>query len=238
MTALPTARRRFAVGVLAVCAALALSACAAGKKAPTSEESPAIDAVGASVGKMLLREVSVAAPVNGPSLPSGGNAELKLVIVNNGTQDDELTSVTSTAAGSVQLLGSAAAGSLVPSSSASSSDSSSTGSSESPTATGSSSAGSSSSAPGSAGGTAFTPVTVPAGQRVAFGIGDAGQVLALTGLTNALYPATLVPVTFTFQNAGSVTVQVPVELTSGPVSGVVISDTVSSSPEDSEFAGH
>jgi copper(I)-binding protein len=253
-----TAKRRTALAVLAVCATLLTSACAAGRHAPTAEESPAIDGVGASVGSMLLREVSVASPPNGVSYAKGGAAVLRVVVVNNGTSDDQLTSITTPAASGVSLFDSlAAAGSLVSASASASFGASSsavgtspgTTPSASPTgsssaqpvcSTGSSTAASSSpkapaSATTSGGGSgsagSFTPVSVGALCRAAFGINGTDRALVLTGLTEQLFPATLVPVTFTFAGAGSITVQVPVQLTSSPnPTGVVVSDTVSSSP--------
>lgn len=52
------------------------------------------------------------------------------------------------------------------------------------------------------------PVQLPAGTDVSFG-GD-GELLELTDLTEQLLPSVRVPVTFTFQVAGEVTVMVPV----------------------------
>lgn len=189
------------IGTLVVCV-LVLSGCAAGKKAPTSEETPAIDGTNASVGSLLLREVAIAAPTSGPSYAKGDNANLQLVIVNNGNTADSLTGVTTSAAGSVSVAAMQASGSpsdsSSPSSSASSSDSSSSSSSAS-----------------SGGAGTFSPVELGANSSVSFGVGAGPNVLVLDGLTAQLFPAAVVAITFQFQNAGSVTVQVPVQLTQG-----------------------
>lgn len=65
-----------------------------------------------------------------------------------------------------------------------------------------------------------TPVTIAAGSSVSFGIDPSGAQASLNSLTAAgagsdkgLFPGELVPVTFSFKNAGSVTAQVPVALT-------------------------
>src|SRR5690349_2439929 len=108
--ALLATRRRVAVAALAMCAVALTSACAAGEHAATSEESPAIDGVGASVGPgspILLREISIARPPNGVSYAAGDSADLMLVIVNNGRSADTLTSVSTPAAGSVTVSPSA-----------------------------------------------------------------------------------------------------------------------------------
>ena len=208
-------RTRFGavIGALVVCV-LVLSGCAAGKKAPTSEETPAIDGTNASIGSLLLREVAIAAPTDGPSYAQGANANLQLVIVNNGTTADSLTGVTTSAAGSVSVAPMSASASASPSASDSS-------------PTSSASASSSSSAPSSPTSCAFSsapassappaPANLPAqlcpGSSVSFGVGAGPNVLVLNGLTAQLFPAAVVAITFQFQNAGSVTVQVPVQLT-------------------------
>ncbi|HET6816830.1 MAG TPA: hypothetical protein VFH66_06350 [Mycobacteriales bacterium] len=62
-------------------------------------------------------------------------------------------------------------------------------------------------------------LSLPPSQAVAFGDPDSGSssgnALQVSGLTQPLTPGTSMPVTFQFQNAGSVTIQVPVQETSG-----------------------
>jgi copper(I)-binding protein len=216
------ARRRVVVSALVICAALITTACAAGKHAQTAEESPAIDGVGAGVGSILLREVSIGSPPNGTSYSVGDAAALRIVIVNNGQQPDQLTSVTTPAASGAAVFNSAQAAAGLLGATPSGSVGPSSASVGPPTTTPSGSAASSPS--GSSG--AFPPVDAPAGGRVSFGINGTDQVIALTGLTSALYPAAAIQITFTFATAGSVTVTVPVQLTaSTSPTGLVISDT-------------
>jgi copper(I)-binding protein len=59
---------------------------------------------------------------------------------------------------------------------------------------------------------AGTSVVIPAGGRVGFGVPNSTQVLSLTGLTDTLFTAQTVKITFTFANAGSTTIAVPVQL--------------------------
>jgi len=206
------------LGALAVCAAVLTSACAAGRHAPTAEESGAIDGVGASVGSMLLREVAVAAPPNGISYAKGDAAVLRLVVVNNGQSSDQLVSITTPAAVGVSVF-------------ASLQDAAGVVSTSSPTSCPSDTSSAQYTACAVASPPAFTPVPVTALGRVPFGINGTDKVLVLSGLTDTLFPAALIPVTFTFQSAGSVTVQVPVQLTSSATpTGEVVSDTASTTP--------
>ncbi|MDT4891522.1 MAG: hypothetical protein QOE97_557, partial [Pseudonocardiales bacterium] len=112
MRALRGTRRRFAIGLVALCAALGTTSCAAGQHAMTANESPAIDAVSATVGTIDLRGIAITPP-SGPSYPQGGSATLTLVIVNNGQQADRLTNVTTPAAASAAVYDSASAASAV-----------------------------------------------------------------------------------------------------------------------------
>ena len=200
---------RIAIGLLAVCATLTTSACAAGRHASTAKESPAVDANAATIGRMELRGVAIAAP-SGVSYASGSTAELLFVVVNTGQQPDTLTSVTTQSAGGVSVA--QASGSA----SASGSESATT------SPTGSASGSASASASGSASAAAFTPVEIPAGERRSFGVGDTVDYhLTLSGLTQQLFGGSSIRVTFTFAKAGSATITVPVQLTVN-TSGVVV----------------
>jgi hypothetical protein len=64
-------------------------------------------------------------------------------------------------------------------------------------------------------------VTIGPGQRVSWGVPEAEGALLLLGLKRQLYPGTTVSITFTFAEAGSVTVAVPVQLSSNPTSSVL-----------------
>lgn len=222
MTAVPapgSARvraRRFAVGLVVLCAALATSACAAGRHAHTAEETPAVDAAGTSVGQLRIQGIAVAAPT-GPSYASGGSAELLFIVANNGQQADTLTAVTSSAAGGAGVGAGAPSASMSNPAGGSGTASGSAAGSTSRSASASSSVSSS----GSAAASAFTPVEIPAGGRRSFGLGDTADYhLTLTGLTQPLFGGMSIQVTFTFAHAGSTTVTVPVQIapqTSAPV---------------------
>jgi hypothetical protein len=70
-------------------------------------------------------------------------------------------------------------------------------------------------------GGAATAVPIGPGQRISWGVPEATGALQLTGLKRVLYPGTTVSITFSFTDAGTVTVSVPVALTSSPASSVL-----------------
>lgn len=212
--------RRSASRTIGLVAATALvtSACAAGQLAQTSNQKATIDGINKSVGSIDLRAVAIAAP------PLGTNAyrprtaaELKLVLVNSGSRQDTLTSITTSAAGGwatyadysdafrVQEAGIAAIEGS-PSPSAAPSSASSSAAASSPTAP----------APSSTPPKGSQVVLVPAGGRASFGTPEAAGAILLMPVTRTLYPGNSVKITFTFANAGSVTFTVPIQLAIGP----------------------
>ncbi len=54
--------------------------------------------------------------------------------------------------------------------------------------------------------------------------------IVLTGLNAALYPAMSIPITFTFANAGVVTVQVAVHLSTGAINAPTLATTHATTP--------
>jgi len=186
--------------------ALVLTGCAAGQRAQTAIETPAVDGVGASVGAIDIRNLSIAPP-GGAAYTS---AQLQGAIINNAGTADELVSVTTSAAKSVGIFDSSAAAFA-----ASTSPST-------PASTASSSAASSAATTGSTG-----TLAVPAGRLVSIGGGSADDpVIRLTGLTKPLQGASLISVTFTFKNAGSVTLQIAVHVPTSPVTAPTLPTSV------------
>jgi periplasmic copper chaperone A len=61
-----------------------------------------------------------------------------------------------------------------------------------------------------------TSIAVPGSQSVSIGFDPGNPQVVLTGLTQNLFPAQTISVTFQFAKAGSVTAKVPVHLTSPP----------------------
>lgn len=209
--------RRLAALALIVVGALALSGCADGQRAQTAIETPAVDGVGASVGAIDIRNLSIAPPAGDAAYLS---ARLQGAIVNNSGQDDELVSVTTKAAATVGIYISdadaSASAALASSTAAASSASSSASPSSSSSSPSSSASSSASAAPSSSTPPASTgSLVIPAGRLVTIG-GD-GAVIELTGLTSPLQGASQISVTFTFKNAGSVTLTIAVHVPTSPM---------------------
>lgn len=203
-----------------------VTGCSAGQVTQTDTQVAAVPGANASVGEVALRDVLV--PFDSPEgYAAGGNAPLSVRLFNASTRGDELTGVTSTGAKSVVLTtptssprpqpcpaGSASVDAprapveTPPSASTSPTPSGSESASESPSPTPSASE----SEPGDAeapGATSFR-VPLPAQNGCALLTPDHGAYLQLVNLNKALRPGQSVPVTFTFAEAGEITIEVPV----------------------------
>ncbi|SFW59986.1 hypothetical protein [Amycolatopsis australiensis] len=218
-------RRVLGAGVLALGAALVLAGCGAGQITQTDSQQPAVNGTYAQVKTIVLRDAAVQYPTSGPGYPAGATPALALTIVNIGTQDDSLVSVTTEDGGQATIAGSkdvVAAHSLVigpddavestnevktttpaaPSSSASAPSSS--GASATPTK-------SETNTPGhlTATSTSEVPSSGPAATPTApEKVGQA--TVTLPALKQPLWPGQVIKVTFVFKNAGPVTVELPV----------------------------
>ena len=91
--------RVLAVGI-GLATVLPLTACGAGNKAETSFEHTTINGLNTASGPILIRDAYVA----GPGI-QGGSVTAYMGFCNTGAEDDTLTSVTSSAASSVDLPG-------------------------------------------------------------------------------------------------------------------------------------
>ena len=207
-------RSRAAVAALAAAGATLLAGCHAGQQAQTAEQIPTIDGNYAQVGDLALRDVKIEYPETG-SWRQGGDARVEMVVVNQARASDALVSVRSEVADGAEL--SPAAGGATPSAGASEPSGSPTGTdSATGTATPSESPSGSESASPSASPsptpTEETPasITIPGVSLVSFK--GEGPEIVLTGLTRLLRPGQVVPVTFVFQEAGEVTVNVAVAI--------------------------
>ncbi|EOD64192.1 hypothetical protein H480_33088 [Amycolatopsis vancoresmycina DSM 44592] len=212
-------------GVLALGAALALAGCGAGQITQTSTQQAAVNGTHAQVKNIDLRNAAVQYPTSGPGYPAGATPALTLTIVNRDARDDSLVSVTVEGGGQATISGSktiVAAHSLVigpddavestnevqPTSSGAPTSSSSAPTSSS-TPTGSSSATNSPGNNLTATATSEVPSSGPAATPTApEKVGQA--TVTLPALKQPLWPGQVIKVTFVFQNAGPVTVDLPV----------------------------
>jgi len=217
-------RRVLGAGVLALGAALALAGCGAGQITQTDSQQPAVNGTHAQVKTIDLRNAAVQYPKSGPGYPAGATPALTLTIVNRGAQDDSLVSVTTEDGTQATIEGSktvVAAHTLVigpddavestneaqPTSSAAPSSSPAAPTS-SGTPTGSSSA---SNSPGNLTATATSEVPSSGPAATPTAPEKVGQAtVTLPALKQPLWPGQVIKVTFVFQNAGPVTVDLPI----------------------------
>jgi copper(I)-binding protein len=208
VNAKPRTARRIGVGLVATAAALLMSACAAGRQAQTAEEKPTLDGSNATVGDIGLRSIAIAPPKSGTYEP-GSDVVLIGAIVNEGSTADQLTAVTTSVATGWGAFASADDAKAVIAAQAA----------------GTASTGSTTTLP--IGGKS---ISVPPGQRAAFGLPASTGAVLLTDLKTRLYPAQVVKITFRFKHAGSVTMSVPVQIT-GKNNSVPIPELSSTSTE-------
>ncbi|MGI8417149.1 MAG: copper chaperone PCu(A)C [Nakamurella sp.] len=152
--------RRGGVKVLAAVslgAALLLSGCAAGQISQTAQEVAAIDGGNATVGDIGVRNALLATP-DAANYAKGSNVKLLLVLSNDGTAADTLTSISTPAAGSVKLSGA---------------------------------------------------ITLPAQSLVTISA-DSTASATLTGTTQPLCYGQSIPLSFSFAQAGQLTLNVPI----------------------------
>ncbi|SFB07711.1 Copper(I)-binding protein [Amycolatopsis marina] len=174
-------------------AVLFIAGCGAGQITQTDTQEAAINGAAANAGTLAIRDAELVFPEavstteSGQPVyyyPSGSQAIAELVIVNEGATDDELVSVTSEAAGNVSVQGDR---DVVQ---------------RSTLVIGPIGEDVNADLPQSA------SVPPPSEEQVDDQVGHASIVLEQ--LTREIWPGQSVPVTFTFKNAGSVTVDMPV----------------------------
>lgn len=196
MIAEPVPMRRMGIGV-AVAVALLTSGCAAGQVAATSNEKAVEPGIQADAGAIAIRGVLLQPPTGStPSYDVGADVPLTAVLVNSGSKADQLTGITSSAFTSWGAFQSTAAGDAVAAAAQTSGTAPNPGGPSQPAAS--------------------TTVSIAPGARVSWGVPDAKGELLLMHLKQRLYPGTTVVLTFTFANAGSATVRVPVGLSATP----------------------
>lgn len=194
-------------------ALLGIVGCSAGQVAQTAEMPPAVNGNSGQVGTIALRNVQVAFPESGEAYKEGEDAPLLLSIVNSGTEDDELVSVSSPA-GEVEPIGNP----VIPAGTAlqivlpdenTSATSTTTTTTESAPETSGSEAPSGSEEPSGSESPSATSEAPAETEAVAPPVVGT-MSLVITGLTADLPYGKNVPVTFEFANAGKITIQLPI----------------------------
>jgi periplasmic copper chaperone A len=91
--------------VLGLGMAMLLGGCGTGQQTQTSSQQSAVDGAQGQIGPIAVRNVQLAYPDGRHYYWRGSDVPLLLTIVNTGTTEDELTSVTSPVARSVRVEG-------------------------------------------------------------------------------------------------------------------------------------
>lgn len=181
-------RLRLAPAVLGLGAVVALSGCATGQQAETSEQTAAIYGANGNVKHMAVRNATLTFPDGEPYYPKGSTAPVDVVLINEAMQQDRLVEVSSSYAASAKISGKT----TIPGGTRLYSDGVRAGQSSDykPTSL-------------SEGAGPADPKPVGPVQRPQVNI-------SLVGLTQNIRPGVTIPVTFTFARAGSTTVYVPI----------------------------
>lgn len=167
-------------------AVLALTACGAGQRTQTDSQVAPVNGAYGDVGDMSLRNALLAYPEDGGSWDEGEDVPLSVTIANESDRADELVDVRSEAAADVEVTGTT----VVPAGIALSSTFDER----------------------TAAVAAGSPPSRSPGAPV-----DSGELsIVLTDLTGPIRPGLPTFVTFTFRDAGEVTLRVPVSNPEGP----------------------
>ncbi len=101
-----TTRTTVRSGAVVLALGIALSGCGAGLNAQTYQERATADATNERIGAIAVRNLRVLPPAAGSATYAvGSTARVSVVFVNEGTEADRLTNVTSTGASGVALIG-------------------------------------------------------------------------------------------------------------------------------------
>ncbi|HEX6756491.1 MAG TPA: hypothetical protein VF109_11190 [Mycobacteriales bacterium] len=201
-------RSRVVLAALVTAGGVVLAGCGAGQQAQTARELPTVDGASAEAGggTIDLRNVAIEYPDRGV-YRKGAVARLRAVLVNNGIGADALVEVRTAAAGEVAIE----SGGTAPAGEASPSETGTPSASPSGSAPSGSAPSTPEPTPTEEGPAGRPTLLIPPNTAVSIGEGDdATAAILLRGLTQELRSSQIVPITFVFRTAGSVTVTVPV----------------------------
>ncbi|MCE6999508.1 hypothetical protein LZG04_32555 [Saccharothrix sp. S26] len=231
----PAPRRLAVVAALATGLGLAAAGCSAGQVTQTDTQVAAVNGASGQVGDVAVRDAQFLFPVAHGSYEQGDDAPIVVVIANNGAEADKLLGVTSDASGPAEISGDTKlepasvilsgadqddAGSHPTSTTAKPSGSSSSEAHATTTTTAPSESGSvttTTTPSGSATSTSGSGTSISAppttGTKLPSSVDptEPGSVkIVLKGLKKPLRPGETIRVTFLFEKAGEVTLQLPI----------------------------
>ncbi|SDJ37710.1 hypothetical protein SAMN05192558_10976 [Actinokineospora alba] len=220
-----TGRLRLATAAsgLALTAVLGAAGCSAGQITQTDSQLPAVSGATGQAGPIAVRDAKLAFPHEG-FYAAGADAPLILSIINTAAADDELLEVSSPFAAEVKLEGDKAVPGTAalavgkPGEEAKAAEHGETSSSAHPTTDSAHPTTSGSAHPTTS--DAAHPATTSAAPTSAAATSAAKAVgklqIVLAGLKEKLHPGRLIPVTFVFAKAGTITVELPIGQPSSP----------------------
>ncbi|WP_158848250.1 hypothetical protein [Saccharothrix deserti] len=231
-----TAPRRLAVvAALATGLGLAAAGCSAGQVTQTDTQVAAVNGASGQAGAIAVRDAQFLFPEAHGAYEEGDDAPITVVIANNGTTPDKLMAVTSESAEPAEITGDSvleAASAIVggadqddagshattttaPSTTTSAPSGTTT---TTPTTTGSPAAGTTTVTPTTGNGTSISnPPTTATKTPSSADPSEPGVVkIVLKGLKKPLRPGETIRVTFLFEKAGEVTLELPIGATTEP----------------------
>lgn len=215
----PRARARYTLGgvlVIGFAGLIGLSACSSGQITQTSQKVSAIAGVNQNIGEIAVRDARIS-PAPDVNWPKGSDIAVSLTLVNGGKQGDKLIKASSTQGDEVKLAKGKLPLTELPSASPTPTPT--------PTATPTASP---SPSPTQSPGTSeevveepkeFATVDVPLAPHANItltGIGEQPQYLVIVNAKKAVKPGELVSITLTFEQAGEITLELPVGPPSKP----------------------
>ncbi|MCP2262476.1 hypothetical protein LX15_006215 [Streptoalloteichus tenebrarius] len=232
-------RLRLVPVALGLGVALALAGCSSGQITQTDTQVAAVNGAGGQQGAIAVRGAQLAYPAGRGVYPEGSDAPLIVQITNTGDNPDKLVSVTSPDAAGGRVEGTADlpghfalvtelrdGHEATESSPKATTGAPTTSAPSGPTGTGQPTTGTPTGTPtGAATGTPTGGTTgAPTGTGAAAPTGksEPGKVkITLTGLKREVAPGQTIKVTFLFQNAGELTLELPIGAPSAPRTGDV-----------------
>jgi copper(I)-binding protein len=227
------------VAALATGLGLAAAGCSAGQVTQTDTQVAVVNGAEGRAGNITVRDAQLLFPAAHGYYEEGDDAPVMVVIANNGTSPDKLLAVTSDAASEGEITGDSvleASSAIIGEADEHDAGSHATTTTGKPSVSGSPSATTTPSVPGSVSGSAAPTTTgsaSPSSEHHGTSISqpptsstklpssvdpsEPGVVkIVLKGLKEKLRPGETIRVTFLFQNAGEITLDVPIGATSEP----------------------
>ncbi|GAA4414181.1 hypothetical protein ACFQV2_02095 [Actinokineospora soli] len=208
--------RRASLAAVGLAALLATTACGAGQITQTDSQLPAVNGANAGTGAIAVRDVQFAYPHEG-HYAKGGEAVLFGSLINTGAAEDKLLSVSSPVAGQVEVTGDTALPGGVALAIGTPGEDFAPEEHAEATTTTTTAAPTTTTAEGEATTTTAAPTTTTEAHTTTSAPIELGKLkIVLKNLSEDLYPGRVYEVTFVFEKAGSLTVQLPIAAPADP----------------------